>query len=289
MSDRSQPVAAYENTVTEAGQAVRSPEQVLLHLPIAGPTSRMLAYAIDYVLIFMALVGVLVSLILTTPLLHRIETSLTRVFGEMAKGHPQSPADNGAFLVMVAAFLLVQFILEWTYFVIAEMISGGRSLGKALVGLRVVRDGGLPISLRESLVRNLLRVVDVLPTNYAVGLVTMMVSADGKRLGDLAAGTIVIRLDRSAPAPALLEADTDGGGFRFDHVQIARLGVNERALLRQTLRRLQTLPPEQAAAILEQAVEVLRARIGYEPVAAAEREQFLRALLHAVRGRESPA
>jgi uncharacterized RDD family membrane protein YckC len=287
MSDPSQPVAVYENTVTEAGQAVRSPEQVLLHLPIAGPTSRMLAYAIDYVVIFMALVGVLVSLILTTPLLHRIQTSLARVFGEMAKGHPQSPADNGAFLIVVAVFLVVQFILESTYFVIAEMISGGRSLGKALVGLRVVRDGGLPISLRESLVRNLLRMVDVLPTNYAVGLVTMMVSADGKRLGDLAAGTIVIRLDRPAPAPALLEADTDGGEFRFDHVQIARLGVNERALLRQTLRRLQTLPPEQAAAILEQAVEVLRARIGYEPVAAAEREQFLRALLHAVRGRGS--
>ena len=141
-------------------------------------------------------------------------------------------------------------------------------------------------SLRESLVRNLLRIVDVLPWYYTVGLVSVVLSRDGKRLGDFAAGTIVVRLDRPEPAPPLADAPPEASaGFRFERSQIMRLGPNELALLRQTLRRLAALPPERAAEVLERAAAVLSARIGYGPVAAEEREAFLRALLHAARVR----
>src|SRR5216117_3937237 len=195
-----------------------------------------------------------------------------------AREHPERIQE--LVLTFLGLFLVIQLAIEWGYFVFCEMTTAGRSLGKALVGLRVVRDGGFPISLRESLVRNLLRIVDVLPWYYTVGLVSIVLSRDGKRLGDLAAGTIVVRLDRPEPEPPHA-----GAGFRFERSQIARLGPNELALLRQTLRRLAALPPERAAEVLERAVAVLSARIGHGPVAAEEREAFLRALLHAARVR----
>src|SRR5256712_9880441 len=106
-------------------------------------------------------------------------------------------------LTFLGLFLVVQLAIEWGYFVFCEMTTGGRSLGKALVGLRVVRDGGFPISLRESLVRNLLPIVDVLPWYYTVGLVSIVLSRAANRLGPLASGTTVLRLDPPQPAPPL--------------------------------------------------------------------------------------
>jgi uncharacterized RDD family membrane protein YckC len=267
----------------ELRQVVRSPEQVALHLPIAGPTSRMLAYAVDLVVLLLVEAGLLVLAMMSTPFLNWLKGPLRNLGESLAKGNVRNAGDSSIVLVVIGLLLLVQFVAEWGYFVACEMMTGGRSLGKALIGLRVVRDGGLPLSLRESLVRNLLRAVDMLPSNYVTGLVAMLVSADGKRLGDLAAGTVVVRLDRPAPAPPLIDVEEHSAAFRFDHAQIARLGANERALVRQTLRRLETLPVDAAAAVLERAVEALRARIGYEPVAVAERAAFLRALLRAAR------
>jgi hypothetical protein len=129
-------------------------------------------------------------------------------------------------------------------------------------------------------------VVDILPANYLVGLVAMVVSAEGKRLGDVAAGTVVVRMDRPAAAlPLLDEGDAAAAGFRFDRSQVALLGRTERALLRQTLRRMETLPPDTTEAALARAVDVLCARIGHGPVEPGERVHFLRAMLRATRGR----
>jgi hypothetical protein len=91
-------------------------------------------------------------------------------------------------------------------------------------------------------------------------------------------------MDRPAIAlPLLDEKDAAAGGFRFERSQVARLGRAERALLRQTLRRVETLPPETAEAVLARAVEVLRVRIGYGPVEPSEYLAFLQAMLRATR------
>src|SRR5205814_2133409 len=151
---------------------------------------------------------------------------------------------------------------------------------------RGVRAAGAAVGARGSLVRNLLRAVDLLPWYYAVGLIAMLVSSQGKRLGDLAAGTIVVRLDRPEAAPPLAE---DGGeaaaAFRFSRDQLARLGPDELALARQTLRRLDALAPAQAAVVLERTVTVLAGRIEHAEVTPTERRAFLRSLLRAARGR----
>jgi uncharacterized RDD family membrane protein YckC len=269
----------YDSIAGVEGQVVRAPEQVALVLPLAGPTSRMLAYAVDYTVILALQIVAVVLLVLAAPAIGHMAISTF----EGARNHPDEV--RGLVLTFIGLFLLIQLVIECTYFVFWEMTTGGRSLGKAVVGLRVVRDGGFPISLRDSVVRNLLRLVDLLPWYYTVGLISIVLSRDGKRLGDLAAGTIVVRLDRPQPAPPLPDDADDGAGFRFDRSQIARLGPNELALLRQTLRRLGTLSPERAAEVLERSVAALIARIGCEPVAPAEREAFLRALLRATRMR----
>jgi len=275
----------YESIGDGLRQVVRSPEQVLLHFPVAGPTTRMLAYGIDLIAVYLLEGFVLLVLFLASPLAAWLIHQFDSVAVE-AKKIPQSASESAALLYLFAVFLLVQIVIEWGYFVIWELSSGGRSLGKMALELRVVCDGGTPITLRESLVRNLLRVVDFLPANYLVGLIAMVVSAEGKRLGDVAAGTVVVRMDRPAAAlPLLDEGDAGAAGVRFDRSQVALLGRAERALLRQTLRRMETLPPDTAQAALARAVEVLCARIGHGPVEPAEHVHFLRAMLRATRGR----
>jgi uncharacterized RDD family membrane protein YckC len=266
----------------EGRQVLHSPEQVALHLPLAGPTSRMLAYAIDLAAIFTVELVVFFLLLASAPLAEWFQRMVGEVQGELAAGG--TPGESSALLTLLAGFLLLQFVIEWGYFLFFELAMGGRSLGKRALGLRVLRDGGRPLGLRESLVRNALRVVDMLPANYLVGLVAMVVSPEGKRLGDIAAGTVVVRLDRVARPPELPEVE-EASAFRFDHVHLARLGSTERALLRQTLRRLDEFEPEAAAQALELAVETLRARLGYGAVEPAERKAFLRALWRVSRER----
>jgi uncharacterized RDD family membrane protein YckC len=267
----------------EGLQVLRSPEQVALHLPLAGPTSRILAYAIDLVLVVAIEIALLTTVLLGTPLAEQIGSSLSELGKNLDKPGPES---SQALLVMLAALIVVQLVIEWGYFTFFELAMGGRSPGKRVMGLRVMRDGGLPLTLRESLVRNVLRCVDMLPSNYVLGLVSMIVSSEGKRLGDIAAGTVVVRIDR-IPRPRELPEVEGGerGAFRFDHAQIARLGELEGRLLRQTLRRIEDLGEPAASQLLERAVEALRARLEYGPVAADERRAFLRALLYELRRR----
>ena len=279
-----------EHTAEGARQVVHSPEQVVLHLPVAGPASRILAYAIDYLVILLLelIIFFLLFALLSSvgALVEWLREPLEAAIQDVDTSDPESILMSAAFWLMFLAFLLVQLAAEWSYFVLFEMVSGGRSLGKMAAGLRVVCDGGLPITLRASALRNLLRIVDYLPTSYLVGLTSIVVSPEGKRLGDLAAGTLVVRLDRPAPAPPLLEEEDDAAAdFRFERAQIARVGRKERTLIRQTLRRIESLTPERRQTALERSVEVLRARIDYEPVEEARRLDFLRALLRASQGR----
>jgi len=265
---------------------VHSPEQVVLHLPVAGPASRILAYAIDYLVIILIQLALFFLLFVTlfsmTSLGKSLRGPVEAAIQDVDTANPDSLLLNAAFWLAFLLFLLVQLAAEWSYFVVLDMLTGGRSLGKLAAGLRVVCDGGLPITFRASAVRNLLRIVDYLPTSYLVGLISMVVSPEGKRLGDLAAGTLVVRLDRPAPAPPLLDdEDESTAGFRFDREQIARIGRKERALIRKTLRRVESLAEKHREAALERAAEVLCARIEYQPVEERQRLDFLRALLRA--------
>lgn len=149
--------------------AVETPEGVALELRPAGVLPRAIAWLIDSLI----RAAVYVALAPLVPVL----------------------GGSGAGL-----FLLVAFALEWFYPVIFEVWRGGATPGKSALGLVVVSDDGTPVSLRDSLTRNFLRWIDFLPMTYAAGVATMMCHPGFKRLGDLAAGTLVVFDDRAKSA-----------------------------------------------------------------------------------------
>jgi uncharacterized RDD family membrane protein YckC len=267
----------------ESHQVVHSPEQHRFDLPLAGPTSRILAYGIDYVAILL-IGGVAIALLLALfPIAEQVATFFAEVANSVDTNDPNSVYESSSVLILVSMVIVLQLAIEWVYFVVLELTTGGRSLGKAVMKLRVVGDGGHPLRLGQSVARNLLRSIDILPGSYLIGLISMIASSEAKRLGDLAAGTVVIRLDRPAAAPPLVaEPDASTDAFRFAHQQVARLGSQELRLVRQTLRRLPELSPDQARQALDRSVHALIARIEHPPVPAEEHEAFLRALLLAV-------
>jgi uncharacterized RDD family membrane protein YckC len=109
---------------------------------------------------------------------------------------------------LIAVIILSTFLLLWGYFIFWETVWSGQTPGKRLCGIRVLRDGGFPIDFRAAFLRNIVRYADFLPFFYGVGALTMFISKESKRLGDYAAGTIVVadarkgRPVKEAPAPA---------------------------------------------------------------------------------------
>jgi len=151
-------VSAALDTVVD----IETPEHVRFQHRVAGPARRATAYALDL------LIRGVIMLILAIP-----------VFA-MNK-------ESG-----VGFILLLAFIVEWLYYVVSETLSGGRSIGKLALGLRVVREGGQPPSFIDIVLRNLLRGADFLPIGYVVGLVVAARDSHFRRLGDIVAGTMVV-------------------------------------------------------------------------------------------------
>jgi uncharacterized RDD family membrane protein YckC len=103
------------------------------------------------------------------------------------------------------AFLFTTFVIHWGYFIFFDVWWNGQSPGKRLLHLRVVRTNGTAIRPVDSFIRNLLRIVDYLPQYYFVGLVTALLTQRSQRLGDLAAGTLVIREQTDVTLDSLVE------------------------------------------------------------------------------------
>ncbi len=260
-----------------------SPEGVRLELPVAGPAPRMFAYGIDATIIVAVIILMVIALLATLPIggsldhwMHQVFHEASRQVTQRSKGHAASLDVLGGMLI--ALFVLAQFILETGYFIFWEMVTNGRSPGKMLAGLRVVRRDGLPIDLKSSVLRNILRAVDILPENYVVGLVSMLLSQSGERLGDHVAGTIVIRLDRPQAAPEL-ELSSKDRALALTRDQLASLGPREIALIRATLRRVPSLSEERGAALLNEVAATMRARLEYVEPPASDPRSFLLELL----------
>ena len=272
--------------LTDGGwrQEVRSPDQVLLELPIAGPSSRMAAYALDALLVAIVALLLFLLLMFTGALMSWGE----QIVSGIEELETQASSGPDAQLFVLSTLLVVWMVLalfsEILYFVFWEFCTGGKSPGKWALGLRVVRDGGQPLHLGASLIRNLLRFADVLPSSYLVGLVSILATRDAKRLGDLAAGTIVVREDRPAAVVpfSVGEAPAVEADFPLRREHLARFGREEDALARGALRRIEALSGSEEEALVERAVAALCQRLQYrDEVPAGARRGFLRALLTA--------
>lgn len=146
-------------------RSVETPEGVSLSLRVAGPIPRAVAWLID----------------------QGIRMAMYSVFGMTLSLMGQ--AGNGPLMVLI-------FLLEWFYPVLFEVLRRGQTPGKQIMRLAAVHEDGRPIGLEASVIRNLLRFADFLPLAYLFGLISMVASRDFKRLGDLAARTVVVYIDR---------------------------------------------------------------------------------------------
>jgi len=164
-------------TLPEEAWRIDTPENVAFDYAVAGIGSRFLAAIVDSLIILVLQVLVNVILLLLTGLLRAGSTN----------------SETGLVGWLFALLGLVSFALLWGYYVFFEMLWNGQSPGKRWAKLRVIRTDGTPITPSESIIRNLVRIVDFLPVYYGIGVVTMFVNDRARRLGDLAAGTIVVR------------------------------------------------------------------------------------------------
>jgi uncharacterized RDD family membrane protein YckC len=133
---------------------------------------------------------------------------------------------------------ILYFLVNWWYPVLFEVLNQGRTPGKKAMGLRVVHDDGTPVGWAASLTRNLLRAVDMLPFAYCVGAVSSLSHPSFKRLGDLAAGTLVVYRDDELKRPQIPEADAERAPFPLNLAeQRAVLDFAERRASLSSARR----------------------------------------------------
>src|SRR4051794_22808746 len=212
--------------------AIATPEGVEVELTLAGIGSRVIAGTID-VIIEILLLGALAVL------LHFLGTIGTAVYASL------------------------YFAVIFFYDVLFEVLGGGKTPGKRWTGLRVVRAGGRPITFVRSALPNILRLIDILPIAYAIGMTAIFITPRNQRIGDLAAGTHVLR-DRhgdrrrgeAPPPPPRFDA---GPAADWDVSAVSSADV---ATVRAFLERRHTLQPHPRSTLAAELATRLRPRVG---------------------------
>jgi len=221
---------------------IATPEGIELTLRLAGPVPRAAAWAFD---LFLRLIVLMLLSMLLLP------------FGGLGMG----------------LWLISWFLLEWLYPAACEVWWAGATPGKKLMAIQVVHDDGTPVGWTAALSRNLLRAVDFLPVLYGLGLVSMLINRDCKRLGDLAANTLVIYRDAPrvgtgiAPARPLAPP--------------VPLSLPEQRAVLDYAERVATITPERAEELAEIATRLVGSARG-----AFARERLLQIANHLL-GRKS--
>ena len=225
--------------------SVETPESVEVSFELAGPGSRFCGLVIDTLLMWLAIfVLSIVASCAGAPLFAAME------------GGDGDPAGAWA----LAVILLVAMLVVFGYYALFELLLNGQTPGKRYLQIRVIRDDGTPATAIDIVIRNLVRIVDALPGVYVVGGLSAVLHPQHKRLGDIVAGTIVVKesepdfraaADRKrAPQPA--EAPVTYGA----------LSAEERRLVRGFLQRRVELLPEARARLALELAERLSANHG---------------------------
>ncbi len=234
-------------------RGVVTPEAVAVSLDVAGLGSRMIAALIDLTIQAGAMLAV--TIILAGIGLQRGPVTVT--------------------------LIILLFVILWGYYPLLEGLSGGRTPGKRAQRLRVVRTDGQPVTVSAVLVRNVVRIVDLLPGSYAVGALSILLTKQSQRLGDLVAGTLVVR-EVAPPVPAALPPP---GTDTASMVDVAGLGERDYALVRAFLERRDGLDANARTALAAEIARAIRARVGESGGARVSDEQLLEAVARSYRER----
>lgn len=211
---------------------VTTPEQVQLRFHTAGIGSRAIAKLIDNLIVGAASAIAVLAVILAS-LPYRIRRM-----------------DTG-FDYVVAGTLIFVVLLNAGYYICTEAFMGGRTIGKRIVGVRVLQDNGQPATFLSVLIRNLFRLLDMLPTMYLTGVVVMLFSKKDKRIGDLVAGTVVVveqqrqrERRRQRIDNAIWRWSQRVQPFQLSEEQRSRIRPGEWELLSMWIEYVTVMPPQ---------------------------------------------
>jgi uncharacterized RDD family membrane protein YckC len=264
--------------------SIDTPELVGIELPLAGLGSRCIAVLVDSVVQGFSILALLVVGIILIALLP----------GASSVRHANSSGDPAKWAV--ALIILIPFLLQWGYFSLFEAFWNGQTPGKRLLNLRVIQQSGRPIGLFESMGRNLIRIIDMLPGFYLIGALCIFANRRQQRLGDMVAGTLVVHsvpvetpmlpqgtrtftaaaierpLQPMAPRTIDLPADA-----------VARLSRDDLQLMENFLARRLDLPLEVRANLAEKLSRRMKEKIRSEVPSGTSNETFLEALVFGLR------
>ena len=238
---------------------IDTPEQIALEYTLASAGSRFLAVAIDTLL----------------------QLAVAAIVAVLAFGVTAAMGAGGDLALWSQALaILAWFVLFYGYFALFESLWNGQTPGKRAIGLRVITLSGRPITVFDAILRNLVRIVDQIPGIYAVGLASVFLSSKNQRLGDLAAGTVVVHeqaLSHGLRAPA----PTAVGPLLGAH----RLQANEIEAMEVFLKRRDDLPLWRRDKTAGQLAKHVRARLGIPPERQPSDEGLLEELVAEYRSR----
>lgn len=217
---------------------ITTPEHVPIRLEPAGAGSRFLATLTDSFLVSA------ISTALGTILMFTIPTGLA-----------------------MALYLTLSFVLTWGWHVFFEVRQQGRTPGKRLLKIRVIDARGLPVSLYQSLVRNIVRVLDFAPAFYGVAAISTLVTSSRKRLGDLVADTMVVRDAQPLAYRGQLAAERRHNSLRTPRVlRLLRhkVSLEEREFLLTLCIRAERMSPTARYDLMQDVADVYRDKLGLE-------------------------
>ncbi len=257
---------------------IETPELVSIEMPIAGIGSRFVAIVVDYLIWGVAFTVLAVLAALIIPALH--------IFGGLSASWA------------IGIFLFIIFLFQWGYFALFEAFGNGCTPGKRAMKIHVIHRSGRAISFVEALARNLVRFVDYLPSFYVVGVITMFLNRNHQRLGDMVAGTLVVR-DREIESPHWGELGSRtitthtlaaAGPLPPPHLRVtlpatelAKLSTTDLEILESFFSRRLDMDLTTRAALAQRIASALRAKSGLEIPPETSVETFLEAVAHQLR------
>jgi len=245
-------------------------------MPVAGIGSRFIAIAVDYL--------IWAVLLIIFSLIGAVVLASVRVFGEASANW------------LIGVVLIVVFLFHWGYFTLFEAFGNGRTPGKRVAKIRVIHRSGRAISFVEALARNLVRFVDYLPSLYGVGIVVMFFSRLNQRLGDMVAGTLVVR-DREPDSPhwgesgsRMITVQPNDTPIPAPHMSVilpvpalAKLSTADLEVLESFFSRRLDMDMSTRASLAERIAHALRAKSGIVIPEGTSVETFLEAVAHQLR------
>jgi uncharacterized RDD family membrane protein YckC len=271
--------------------AIDTPEHVTFAYEVAGIGNRFIAALVDSLLMGVSLLLLNIAILVGMGLLSAANGGTNGGTGDL------SDWVEG---LLIALYALVNFALFWGYYTLFEILWNGQTPGKRLVRIRVLRTDGTPAHVSEIVIRNLVRIVDFLPVAYGFGLVTMFFNRQARRLGDFAAGTLVIKEQATVAlaslqppasllaAPDLANSDLanstvaaeEDPRLRFPHIR--QLTVGDYELIQDVLHRAEQTD---GAIFAQRLSRVIAHKLAVDPPPPSEAVAFLRDVLQAYRYR----